>query len=286
MSGFWDKKKNNKPQFPSPSDLMDAANYSQAGVVLDEQAMAEIEEDPQFDVFEDEEEDTASIMSDANLRLEQGRLYQMILANDIFGNTDADPKAIRNVQREIRKFVRERMETMLGIRQEQAAQAPVISSPFNDTEVVVLKMLASKMSKGATEQNQAPSVPAQPKKDGITAINGNMREGRTTPLSNTPKTAPKPAPKAPKPAPALKSAIKEDESVLQKPIEDMTPEELLAHDAAALERRSKNYAQVPANLVPHPSPAQLEALYTVQANQLSAPGSAVATTMALMNRKN
>lgn len=282
MSGFWDKKKNNKPQFPSPSDLMDAANYSQAGVVLDEQAMAEIEEDPQFDVFEDEEEDTASIMSDANLRLEQGRLYQMILANDIFGNTDADPKAIRNVQREIRKFVRERMETMLGIRQEQAAQAPVVSSPFNDTEVVVLKMLASKMSKGATEQSQAPAVPAQPKKDGITAINGNMREGRTTPLSNTPKTAPKPAPKVAKPA---AKSVKEEESVLQKPIEEMTPEELLAHDAAALERRSKNYAKMPDNLVPHPSPQQLEALYTTQAHQLSAPGSAVATTMALMNRK-
>ena len=50
---------------------------------------------------------------------------------------------------------------MLGIRQEQrGTQVAVVSSPFNDLEVTVLKMLASKMSKGATEEsNKAVLVP-------------------------------------------------------------------------------------------------------------------------------
>src|ERR1035437_5546474 len=94
-------------------------------VTLDEEALQEFQEDPNIDLFEEEEDDTLAIMSDANLRLEQGRLYQMVLQGDIFADTNADPKAIRKVQLDIRKFVRERMETMLGIRQEQPAQAAV-----------------------------------------------------------------------------------------------------------------------------------------------------------------
>ena len=264
---FWDRKgikvQEQPPQGADP-------------IQLDEEALSVIQGDPDLDLFEEEDQNTAEIMSDANLRLEQGRLYQMVLQGNIFADTNADPKAIRNVQREIRKFVRERMETMLGIRQEQVAQETVVSSPFNDLEVQVLKMLASKMSKGETEKTaqQQPtgpsSPPPTPKKDGITSISGSLRPQATTPLRREAKPAtnqaPKPAPA--KAAPKAKSAITNpDGSALQKPIDEMTAEELAAHDAAGFERRKNNYAAKPNNLMPHPSTDQLTMMYTMQANE-------------------
>lgn len=258
MSDFWNKK-NIKTQ--------EVAYQEAESIQLDEQAVAELQEDPELDLFEEEEQDNFEIMSDANLRLEQGRLYQMVLQGNIFADTNADPKAIRNVQREIRKYVRERMETMLGIRQEQAVQERVVSSPFNDMEVEVLKMLASRMSKGQTEAVAQPgpqAPPPTPKKDSITSISGNLRP-ETTPVKATPKPVQKAAPKqVAKQVP--KSAIKESESALQKPINEMTQEELAAYNAKAEERSKQKYAQMPNNLTPHPSTDQLTLLYTMQAN--------------------
>ena len=274
MSGFWDKK---------GLKTQEVAYQEATAIQLDEEAVAELQADPDTDIFEEEEEDTAFLMSDANLRLEQGRLYLMVLQGDIFADTNADPKAIRNVQREIHRFVKERMEVMLGIRQEKV-QETIISSPFNDMEVTVLKMLASKMSKGQTETVSQPTPqapPAVPKKDGITSISGSLRPqtapaGR--PLSKTPA---KPLQKAQKQV--AKSAIKEEESYLKKDIGDMTPQELAAHDKAALDRRSKNYATMPSNLVPHPTAQALEMMYTTQVAMHAPPGSAVAKMSELIN---
>lgn len=254
---FWEKPAVQKPwEQPAPQPM-----------VLDEQAVAEIQGNT-LDVLE-EEEDTSDIMADANLRLEMGRLYQMVLQNDIFAETNADPRAIKNVQREIRKLVRERMETMLGIRQERTIQDTIVSSPFNDIEVTVLKMLASRASGGKTEnqpQSAGPSLPPpQPKKDGITSISGTLRPA-TTPakLPSGPSVAPKPLQKG-KPAPT-KSAIVATESALQKPIDQMSQEELLEYNRKAEERSKSQYAVMPNNMTPHPSVQQLEALYTMQAH--------------------
>lgn len=251
---FWEKPAQQKP-WEQPM---------QSQVQLDEEVVQAMESEPQSDVFEDEEEDTQQLMQDANLRLEQGRLYQMILQNDIFGETNADPRAIRNVQREIRRFVRERMETMLGIRQEQVKEQTIVSSPFNDMEVTVLKMLASRASKGATEnpapvQQQPPQ--ASPKKDNITAISGTVRQNVSVnkPVSSQPTV------KESKPKEKAKSAISAPEgSALTKPIDQMSQEELAAHNKAAEERNSRRVSAIPQNLVPHPSPQQLEMMYRTQ----------------------
>lgn len=260
---FWEKNK------APPKPWEQPGHSPQSEMVLDEQAVSEITGETPQDIFEEEEQDTSELMFDANLRLEQGRLYQMVLANDIFGDTDADPKAIRNVQREIRKFVRERMEVMLGIRQEQVLQTPVISSPFNDLEVTALKMIASKVTGGKTEEAPTPVVqaPIQPKKDGITAISGNLRANSTPTPINKPKATPTPTPKKAESKPVqklqAKSAInKDEESALVKPIDQMTPEELATYNKAAEERSARKRAVTPANLIPHPNPQQLEMLYT------------------------
>ncbi len=258
---FWDKAGNQVTIDP---------NQSPAGstqVVYDEEEVSMVLEDPNTDIFEEDEELTSEVMHDANLRLEMGRLWQMILQNNIFADTNADPKAIRNVQREIRKHARDRMETMLGMRLEEPKHQTVVSSPFNDMEVTALKMIASKVTKGASESQQpTPSVSAPaPKKDGITAISGNLRsDGRPAalPPSSNGQTNYKPQPKA-KPT---KSALKpQEESLLKKPIEEMTAEELQAHDAAALARLAKNKSALPQNLVPHPTPQALEMMYAATA---------------------
>ena len=261
MSGFWEKK----PGIPKQP-----VQESQP-IEFDEQAMAELQEDPNVDIFEEEEEDTISLMQDASLRLQQGHLYQLVLQGDIFADTDADPRAIKNVQREIRRFVRERMEIMLGIRQEQA-QETIVSSPFNDMEVNVLKMLASKMSKGATEQiQQAPTpAPATPKRDGISSISGNLKPKQAVTAAPVKTTASKPATK-PKQVP-VKSAINSDETLLTKPIAEMSPQELADYEKKAAERRAQNKSAIPQNLVPHPTPQALEMLYTGMAQGLNISG--------------
>lgn len=263
MSEFW-AKKTNPVQKPWEQPL-NQGNANQP-LVLDEEVMQVLQEDPNVDIFEEEEDDAALIMNDANLRLEQGRLYQMVLQGDIFADTNADPKAIRNVQREIRKFVRERMETMLGIRQEQVAQQPIVSSPFNDLEVTALKMVASKVTKGETEKvSQAPVAPTvtAPKKDGINSISGNVRPSALpTPVKGT--TAKSQAPKPSKSA----IAANPEESALQKPIDQMTPEELATYNKAAEERSARKRSALPTNMVPHPTPQALEMMYTGMASQM------------------
>jgi hypothetical protein len=264
-SDFWSKK-GIAPQ----ATAQDYAEASAQIMGLDEEAMEALQEDPNVDIFDEEEENTQELMSDVNLRLEQGRLYQMILQGDIFANTNADPKAIRNVQRQVHKFVREQMEIMVGIRQEQPMQT-VVSSPFNDLEVSALKMVASKVTKGASEESKpAPvlQVPAIPKKDGITSISGSLRPQAVAPLKANPKPVQK-AQAKPAPKPLAKSAIKPEESLLTKSIDDMTPEELSAHNKVAEERSKRNYATLPTNMVPHPNAQQLEALYTVAAANTS-----------------
>lgn len=111
------------------------------------------------------EEDDSVLVNDVRLRLEQGKLYEMLLKHDLFGDVDADKRAIRNVQREIRSFIKERLEVLLGIKQDPKLTPParqglgLAESQFTDVEVMLIKKLLSKMSNGATER--ATSVSTQ-----------------------------------------------------------------------------------------------------------------------------
>lgn len=116
-----------------------------------------------------EEDDFTEVLSDATLRLEQGNLYKLVMNNDLFQGADADPRAVANVQREIRRFARERMEIMLGMRQEKqvqdyarySAELAAQANPFNGLEVQILKQVAAAASKGATERPEAEEIAVQ-----------------------------------------------------------------------------------------------------------------------------
>ncbi len=125
----------------------------------------EVEQDKE-EVEQDEEEDYADVLSNARLRLEQGKLYEMLMNHNIFDGLEADERAMKSVSKEIKKFAQERMELMLGMRQTvgttPANSFPVEAFPFNQLEVEVLKSLAAAATKGASRESDAFVPETQP----------------------------------------------------------------------------------------------------------------------------
>lgn len=211
------------------------------------------------------EDDFSNVSNDAMFRLEQGRLYKMIMDNDIFSGTDADAQAVKYVTHRLRSFAKEQMEIMLGMRQESVKESAV-SSPFNELEVRILKQLASKVSKGASEESQ-PAPPTQPKQgltpisvakptvkkqapaalqEQISKITGSKPPTSQTQKSPTPLAKPvDPVKRAPRDGRIIsmmvQSGIPIEEydrhfglnSTLPKPIEEMTDQELIEWQSQA-----------------------------------------------------
>lgn len=111
----------------------------------------DFEESAEIEDLLDEEE--SSVIDNARIRLEQGRLYEMLIKHNLFENVDAMPQAVAKVQSEIKEFIIERLEVLLGMKSEnQPKETHIIKeSQFNDMEIQALKMIASKVTKGASE---------------------------------------------------------------------------------------------------------------------------------------
>jgi hypothetical protein len=246
-----------------------------------------------------EEDDFSEVLSDANLRLEQGTLYKMVMNSNLFQDMDVDPRAIKNVEREIKRFARERMEIMLGMRQEKLAQeyarfnAEMAPSPFNGLEVQVLKQLASAASKGATERPEAEEIALKiEKKVGLTPISAPKSAIKSNPGMPAPKPlAQKPAAPIQRKAPPAPSAPVDPNDMdavmdgkLKKPLHEMSAKELEQHNRdAALRQRPR--AQNP-SATPIPAGDQLYMLHVQNQAQMDPKAaSAISTVMALMSKK-
>lgn len=244
--------------------------------------------------LESGEEDYTAILQDANLRIEQGRLYQMIMNHNLFENMDADPRAVENVQREIRKYARERMEIMLGMRQEQVQQPTVVSSPFNDLEVTMLKMVASKASNGATERPEAnviaEAVRETPRRQTLNSIGGSTgakpqvkpKIGTAIPKTSTPQ---KVLPKTPaKPVVRTKNDVVIDQIIAEegvsredleleyrgigKQLHELSAEELTKRQKETAARIAKRRTVKSSQALPMATDAQQEMLAVQHAQQL------------------
>jgi hypothetical protein len=249
--------------------------------------------EPQYEDFVQEEvgsesaedEDDSEVLSDANLRLEQGSLYKMIMKHELFDGVDADPKAVKNVQKAIRKFAREQMEAMLGMRQETTKiERLEIEFPFNALEVDILKKLAHTATKGATEHsdNYVPSVSkiteefTKPKQNTLNAIGTSAPKPR--PLAKTPKKpVPRPTAQAARSSmdtiidniaaqladpqvsketikAGLRREFEEHNQLLNKPISELNAYELEERNKMVAQRRGN---QVKSNqAIPMPSAEQ------------------------------
>jgi hypothetical protein len=167
------------------------------------------------EMFEEEIEDTfneeepslkvSSTIDNARIRLEQGRLYEMLIKHDLFDGVDAMPEAVSKVQSEIKEFIVERLEILLGMRSEKQKEIHhvVKESQFNEIEVQALKMIARKVTKGASDS--VSSVPSRPRNE-----------------LNTIKNSVQPVNRNAKSVEQIKPMGKAQASMSQKPVEKKT----------------------------------------------------------------
>lgn len=240
---------------PPPKALAARMAPPQPGVdVHDGQFLEEI-------LAEESEEDFEAVLADANLRIELATLYKMIMNHDLFEGMDSDPRAIETVTRGIRKFAREQMEIMLGMRQEASREA-MVSSPFNDLEVLVLKKVASTYSKGATESADAakpqPVAKAIARREGLNTI--------SAPKVNKPVTvAPPKKALAKAPAPLQRKAPDQMVDAYVAPTkkpEEVTAEDLIQRNKEAAARQNGRKQVKSQTSIPMPSPDQEEMFQT------------------------
>lgn len=251
--------------------------------VLSEESLNAGEHLAQDQDDEDDPNTVRQIMSDARLRLEQGRLYEMLLEHSLFGDVEANPQAIKNVEREIRRFIRERLEVLLGLREdprivkESRAQA---SDQFTPFEVDFIKKLIAKTTGGLSQQIHTPPKEQQ-------QVSGTIRKVAsqdTKPLSSkispaaqdrslkkTPNVRVSPPKKAQPAAPAQPAMVvktkqgiieipEEVEEPLGKPAHRMSRSDLTERNRRIAERQAGKKAQIPSDRLPTPTPDQAQAM--------------------------
>ncbi|HLD91640.1 MAG TPA: hypothetical protein VI911_11635 [Patescibacteria group bacterium] len=173
---------------------------------ISHQVVEEIQEESAFELDEQE----TSIVYNARLRLEQARLYEMLINHNLFEGVSADQQAIQNVQNELKEYIVYRLEVLLGLRALKP-QATEIQSQFNEIEVDFLKQLAYKGTRGVSIQ--ATQQPSDIKPVQTTPVVNKLKS-----LSNIP-TKPTIQPIEVKPTikPAAKTTTKLTKTVNKKP---------------------------------------------------------------------
>ena len=181
--------------------------------------------DIESDLWEEEE----SLVDEAIIRLEQGRLYQMLINHNLFDGVEAVPQVVDKVQTEIKSFIKDRLQILVGMKSEKEEVRVIQESQFNDVEVQALRMIASKVTKGASEDapttepkviSELNTVKKKPKSNRINALGGNASKTKATPK---PVTRAKPVAKAKKERPVRK---------VKKEIADVSTEGKSASDLA------------------------------------------------------
>ena len=218
---------------------------------IDDEILEEIQEESAFDLEEDE---VASVYN-VRTRLEQARLYEMLINHNIFDEVDASEQAIKNVQNELKAYIVSRLELLMGIRAPKAEtrEEIFIEQPFNDIEIDFIKQLAYKGTKGASAQGeyiqpeiqrvqaqvepQAPqglktlSAPKKVTKPAPVVKEAPLRQTRKAPAKKAPAKRPPakrpPAKKAPaRKAPARKATPKAKGSKTTPSNRTVTPMEM------------------------------------------------------------
>lgn len=294
VNGKWQEQ---ETYTPAPDTVVRAAKVKEAQAIAAAQQQEE-----HFDVeelieqaSEEDEDDFTEVLSDARLRLEQGKLYEQIMNHNLFEGVDADPRAASSVQRQVRKFAKEQMEIMLGMRQIQNTSTNVVSSPFSPLEAKALKDIANqlivskKMKEEDLEEESAPV--AQPKKKALNSIGVTKPQAKPKPISKPANTqtlqkAADPIQRKPAQKRELPPEFEPDYEPLNKPIHEMTPAELAERDRQALERQKNRKSALPADRVPMPSFQESEMLALSQVSRaVGSPSRGNLSAMIMANLK-
>lgn len=213
---------------------------------LAEQEEPAKEEDPEVE---------AKVMNNARLRLEQGRLYEMLLEHNLFENVEASQEAIDNVQREFRKFAKERLEILVGLRMDPKLAHKRSEHQFTPLETDILKRLIAKFSGGISQEIYSP--PRQVS-GSLKPVAGTARQKSSSAVRTNTQV---PSPRRPVNAAPTRTAV--DEEPLEKPAYAMKRSELIARSKRIDERQAARKA-VPSGRLPTPTPEQTEAIVTAQ----------------------
>lgn len=246
-----------------------------------EPMVSNVAEEPSYSLQTEEDEEDPNtvrqIMSDARLRLEQGRLYEMLLEHSLFGDVQANPQAIKNVEREIRRFIRERLEILLGLKEDpRLAREVQVASQFTPFEVDFLKKLISKTTGGISQQVHAPP-PESAVTGSIRKISNQVAQPspparKPSPVSARPSSVRVAPPKKARPQVPAQPAItvktkqgiveipEEIEAPLERPVSQMQRSELAERNQRIAERQANKKAQIPTDRLPTPTPDQAQAM--------------------------
>ena len=150
INNFWDKEEASYWEDYKEFDQKSHNTVFESDKTLEDNSDILSESETVEDLLDVEE---VSVVSNARIRLEQGRLYEMLIKHNLFEGVDAIPQAVNKVQSEIKNFIIERLEILLGMKSEKQTEIREIikESEFNELEVQALKMIASKVTKGASE---------------------------------------------------------------------------------------------------------------------------------------
>lgn len=175
-------------------------------VEASEEQIEEILEEAAYDLDEKE----SNVIYNARLRLEQAKLYEMLINHSLFAGVDASPDAVKIVENELKHYIVKRLEVLLGIRKPKVRQPDVemnIELPFNATEINFLKQLAYKGTHGQSATDTAP-VAVQPRPT-------------LNPLVGSTKAAPKPVQQtkpAPQPQPIQQQRPQTQQQVVKRAV--------------------------------------------------------------------
>lgn len=233
MSDFWNEDEENAMSEAEAERILAQQNQAASkpktrapAPIVEEDYSDEVEEMIEEMVESEEDSDDAETMRNARLRLEQGRLYEMLMDHSLFEGVDADSRAVKFVEKRIKNFIKEQLEILLGIRAEK--ENKTVEMPFTETEISLLKGLVARVMEKQGIEPDAPIVKkSEPQKMTPRPLKLSSSVSTQKPVAK--KVAPQqPQPKQAK-APITVNQQKQ-KPVVEKPLEkspyEMTPEEL------------------------------------------------------------
>lgn len=275
MDGFnWDS------EIPSEKEIEEMAKRSTA---VEPEAIANKPEKIMEEVFQFEEEQVLQeeteeyeFLTNARLRLEQGRLYEMFLKHNLFGDVDSDPRAVANVQKELKDFIQERLEILLGLKPDPKLKKIQLdqSLPFNSLEIDILKKVIARISGGATEQiENRHSISI--KSDTLKPLSSPSKSSSMKPIQEQKSVSIRRSANqtAPKQEVATKVAVQEKQPARpDKPLSEWTTAEKAERNKQIAIEQAAKKAPPTKNHVPMPSFDQQVMHYGSQTNKYAANG--------------
>lgn len=189
-NNFWNENNSSVSEYDLLEDAQEveeiAEQYASEPVVVEasEEDLEQVMEDSAYNLNVEE----SNIVYNAKLRLEQARLYDMLINHNLFEGVEASEQAVAIVSNELKHYIVRRLEILLGIRQPRPRQVERESpaSTLNPVELDFLKQLAYKGTKGqsalVSQQSQQQARPAAPKPAGLKPLVQKQAQPQPKPI--------------------------------------------------------------------------------------------------------